>query len=117
MSEMTDEEYRETNKLYNPANIDRMIQKCRSNDFTSLTFYEIAEKELIEDALKFYKKKPKLKGIIDRLKERREKLSQMISDTEPEYWYKERYALDTLDYIIGKEKCKKCTKDKEGEER
>lgn len=113
MSEMTDEELRATNKHYNPVNIDRMIQKCRCNDFTSLTFYEIAEKELVEEALKFYKKKPRLKGIIDRLKERREKLSQMVSDNEPEYWYKERYAIETIDYIIGKEK----TREREGEER
>lgn len=100
--ECDNEETRATQKLYNPANIESMIEKCKSDE--PMTFYEHSEKDLIKEALEFYKRKDKIMGLVTRFNERRNKLKQIVSiDIEPHYWYKEQYALDTLDYIVGKE--------------
>lgn len=100
MSDMDNEETRTTQKLYNPANIEETIKKCD----TDIPF-EYSERDLIKQALEFYKRKDKILGLATRLKERRDKLRQIVAiDMEPHYWYKEQYALETLDYILGKEK-------------
>lgn len=83
----------------------KVLGRCKEGSYCVIYGDEIETiRRAIETRGRAMKKAEDLERIID-------------EDTEPNYWYKERYALDTINHIIGKEKCKKCTKDKEGEER
>ena len=43
----------------------------------------------------------------DNLNKKKEDLERIIDiDTEPQYWEKERYTLDTINQVLGQEKAK-----------
>jgi hypothetical protein len=89
-------------KLKEKQTLMKVLERCKAGSYCIIYGDEIETvRRAIETRGRAIKKKEDLERVID-------------IDTEPQYWEKERYTLDTLNQVLGQEK----TRDKEvGEER
>lgn len=86
--------------LKEKATLMRILERCKTG-YCVIYGDEIETvRKAIETRGRAIKKKEDLERIID-------------IDTEPQYWEKERYTLDTLNQVLGQEK----TREREDEER
>ena len=89
-------------RLKEKQTLMKVLKRCTTGSYCIIYGDEIETvRRAIETRGRAIKKKEDLERVID-------------IDTEPQYWEKERYTLDTINQVLGQEK----TRDKEiGEER
>lgn len=88
-------------RLKEKQTLMEVLSRCKTGSYCIIYGDEIETiRRAIETRGRAIKKKEDLERIID-------------IDTEPQYWEKERYTLDTINQILGKEK----TREREDEER
>ena len=81
-------------RLKEKATLMKVLKRCKADSYCIIYGDEIETvRRAIETRGRAIKKKEDLERIID-------------IDTEPQYWEKERYTLDTINQVLGHEKVK-----------